>query len=172
MFLSSIFGVWTYFKNPWIWVFTLGLCSLYFAFLMLIRMVTRGADGSDPAGPGCLAQFLGVFLQAIIIAGFILLLLPILLGVSPELNPTTMEPLGFVAVRAGLLALIIVTVATFFPLIGPFLASSPGIEGFWIATLTFRLMSPLYVEALIGKGAVPKGTYPAAWETLGYFFIA
>lgn len=172
MFLSSILGVWSYFRNPWIWVFTIALCTLYFLFLIAIRLATRAGGESDPVGPGCLAQFLGVFVQATIISGFILLLLPILLGISHEMNPSTVEPLGFVAVRAGLLALIIVTVATFFPLIGPFLASSPGIEGFWIAILSFRFMSPLYVEAALGQKPVPTGTYPATWETLGYFFMA
>ena len=172
MLLNSITGAFAYFKNPWVGIFCLCLVLAYFTFLMTIRLATATAEDQDAAGPGCLTQFLGLFIQAFIIAAFILLLLPILLRVDSGVSLQAVEPLGFVAIRSGLLAMIFVTVVTFFPWIGTFLAASPGMESFLIATLAFRFLSPLYLEALIGPGTQLQALYPSWGVSLIYLILA
>jgi hypothetical protein len=156
----------TYFRNPWIWGFIITLPVLYFIYSLIIRWTSQPAAETRGAGPGCLLQILGLFLQAIGIASILLLLLPVLLGILEDVSWPAVEPLGFVAVRSGLFAMILVTVVSFFPWIGNFIASSPGLETFLLSFLTFRFLSPLYLEALIGKGIETKVFFPPWWIVL------
>lgn len=172
MLWNSIVGALSYFKNPWIGIFCSSLVLVYFFYLLIIRLVTNSAGNSDAAGPGCLTQFLGLFIQAFVIAVFVLLLLPLLLGTDHHISLHAVEPLGFVAVRSGLLAMILVTLVTFFPYVGNLLGASPGLESFLIATLTFRFLSPLYLEALLGQGFKLKTLYPPWPIALIYLVLA
>lgn len=161
-----LLGLKSYFGNPWIWGFIVVLPVLYFVYSWIIRMTTPPASESQGAGPGCLVQILGLFLQSIGIASVLLLLLPVLLGVSENISWSAMEPLGFVAVRSGLFAMILVTVASFLPGIGKILGSSPGLEAFLLSWLTFRFLSPLYLETSVGKGIDVKLFFPPWWIVL------
>ena len=119
------------------------------------------APDAESAGPGCLIQILGIFLQAIGIAVVLLLLLPILLGTASTLSWQAVEPLGFIAVRSGIFAMILVTIVSLFPYIGPLLASSPGVEAFLLCWLTFRFLSPLYLH--VGTEKETAGLFPPWW---------
>lgn len=158
-------GLGAYSRNPWLWFCFLGFIVFYFFYLILIRLGTRSAHAQG-AGPGCLVQILGLFIQSSGISLVILLTLPILLEVSSQLSWTAVRPMGFVAVRAGLIAMILVSLISFFPFLGPLLGSSPGLEAFVLALLTFRLLTPLYLHALLGPEVVMERFFPPWWFVL------
>ncbi len=141
-------------------------------FWYLIKKFSTFAADPERAGPGCLIQILGLLFQTILIALFVFLLLPIFLGQSQSISWQAVEPLGFVAIRASLLALIIVTLISFLPFLGRWMAGSPGLETFLLATLTFRFLSPLYINALVGDSIPMKSFFPGVWDSLGYLLMA
>jgi ABC-type transport system involved in multi-copper enzyme maturation permease subunit len=155
-----------YFQNPYLWGSLAVAPLFYFFYLWIIRKSTQADIEGQGAGPGCLVQILGLFLQAVMISSLILLLLPILLGVARQVSWQAVEPLGFVAIRSGLLAMILVTVLSFFPGVGKILGSSPGLETLLMSCLTFRFLAPLYLETLLGKGAPLKNYFPPWWIVL------
>jgi hypothetical protein len=138
----------------------------------LIQRLSPLAAEPERAGPGCLTQILDILIQTLLLAVFILICLPIFLERSSVLSWQEVEPLGFVAIRSSLLAMIGVTLLSFIPFIGRTLAGSPGLEVFLLATLTFRLMSPLYLEAWLGSEHNLVNFYPGLWDSLGYLLLA
>lgn len=173
-FFEILSGSLSYFTNPWIFLCLGGLLVFYFLYGLGIRKITdmslpQTPSEAPPGGPGCLTQFLGVFTQSFVVALFLLLLLPIFMGVSTQISWQAVEPLGFVAIRAGLLAMIWVTLLTFMPWIGARLAASPGLEFFTLATLAYRYMIPLYLEAYLGREIKIGEVYPSYLQLVLYF---
>jgi hypothetical protein len=150
-----------YLSNPLPLVLLVALPLLYFVYSWIIRWSSPMTAETQGAGPGCLIQILGVFLQAIGISVVLLLLLPVLLGVSSEISWQAVEPMGFIAIRAGLFAMILVTIVSFFPYIGNLLGSSPGVEAFLLCWLTFRFLAPLYLHAAMGTET--SNLFPPWW---------
>lgn len=175
-FSNILSEAFSYFVNPWVLLLVILLLALYFGYELGILKVTditlASAKADEPsAGPGCLIQFLGIFTQAFVVALFLLLLLPILMGVSSSIDWQQVEPLGFVAIRAGLLAMLSVTALSFIPWIGGQLAASPGLEFFTLATLTYRFMIPLYLEAYLKHSVVIGNIYPSYLKLACYFIL-
>jgi hypothetical protein len=172
LFLKSIMGGLQLWRHPEIWALTGAFLLLYLGYLWGIRWATEKGVHKDGAGPGCLVQVIGFLFEGMLMAAFLLLLLPTLVGPGPGLSWTQVEPMGFIAARAGILAAIAVSILTFFPVIGPFLAASPGMGIFLLGTVTYRLLTPKYLEALLGGNINLKNLYPGVWETLGYLLLA
>ncbi len=171
MFLKSISSGIQLFALPQVWWLLIPFIGLYLVFAWVIRLATHSKESQDAAAPGCLVPIVGILFQGLWMALFVLLLLPILLGIESEVSWNSVAPLVFVAIRAGILGTLILTLLTFLPKIGPLFASSPGLESFLLGSMTFRIASPAYLEAILGKGILHKNFYPGFLPTLGYFFF-
>lgn len=170
MFWKSILQGFNIFVQPAVGGGCLVMALAYLGYRWVIARFTNLPEGKDAMGPGCLIQVLGLLIQGLMIAFFVLLLLPVFLGTQTQLSWSSVEPMGFVAVRSGLLATFIVTLASFFPLIGPLIGNSPGLESFLISCLTFRLLSPLYLEALLGPQTFAH-LFPGVLPIAGYLLL-
>ncbi len=171
MFWQSIPKAFVLFSHPTV-AMTLGsylLLSVGFSYL--IGVFTQNPQSQTGAGPGCLVQVLGLLLQALLIAPVILFLLPLLLGALPQSHWSLVEPLSFVALRAGILAVCVVMFLSWSPWIGPFLSKNPGLETFLLATLTFRWLAPSWSFSSDPLAASPL-KFPNLWESLAYFVFA
>lgn len=171
-FWQSLTGFARYFNQIPLVLGILSLLLLLGLFAYLIRRLSPLGAEPERAGPGCLTQILDILIQTLLLALFILIFLPIFLERSSQLSWQEVEPLGFVAIRSSLLAMIAVTLLSFIPFVGRVLAGSPGLEAFLLATLTFRLMSPLYLEAWVGADANLANFYPGLWDSLAYLLLA
>lgn len=169
---ESLTGFIHYFQIPVIWFGLAGLLAGLSLFWFLMQKIFPFATSPERAGPGCLTQILDLLFQTLLVALFVLLLLPVLLGQGREISWQAVEPLGFVAIRSSLLAMILVTLISFIPWLGKWLAGSPGLEAFLLAVLTFRWLSPLYLEALVGQKVALSTLYPGVWDSLAYLLAA
>lgn len=158
--------------HPEVFLLSLLLIGLNMGFLISIRYATRPTENQDTVGPGCLVQVISLLFQGILIAIFVLLLLPILLGVGNHISWKSVEPMGFIAARSGILAMAILSFLCFFPFLGKFISSSPGIETFLLGALTFRFLSPKYIEAFLGEKSANASLYPNVWQSLIFLVLA
>jgi len=172
MFWKTLPKAFALFSNPWIALACLSLVLINFIFFIILRRGTQSKESNEGGGPGCLFQIVGLLFQGVTLALFVLLLLPILLGSSTRLSWQEVEPMGFIAARSGILAVLILSVLSFIPYLGRFLAGTPGLEAFLMATLTFRFLSPSYLEAMTGIKSKLTNLFPDFWASLGYLTLA
>lgn len=168
MFGQSILVGLDIFKFPLVLVCTLALLLLCLGFLILMRLLTNTAESQDAVGPGCLVPVVGLLFQGLLTSLFVLLLLPFLTLPQPTFSWSQVEPFAFIALRAGILATLVVFFISFVPFLGRFIASSPGLENFIIAVLLFRFLSPTFLMAQLKEKVLPPGLFPGVWETVGY----
>ena len=137
-----------------------------------LRWSTGQKEMQDAASAGCLAQIVGVLLQALLLGLFLLLLLPILLGLQTTISWSSVEPYAMLAARAGIAAALAVSILAFIPGLRQILAGSPGLEILIGGGILFRLLSHPYLEKIFGTKIPASSLYPNFLHCLGYLLLA
>jgi hypothetical protein len=171
MFWQSIIQGFIVLKTPGVMTLLLFAVLFYMAYLFLIRLATDQKESADAAGPGCLTQVLAIFFQGFLMGILILLLTPVLLGISHEISWPGIEPFVLIALRAGLIASLLLVALSFLPYVGRFLAASPALEVFLSGVLIFRLISPPYIAKTLPISLGKTSNYPRVWQILIYLVL-
>jgi len=172
MFIQSLgLGLQTFFESEAL-ALSILLVILNGLYLFLLRKITAAKASEGAAAPGCLTQILGILFQGFSMGFYVLLLLPLLLGISREIGLSSVESFILLASRAGILISLAVNLLAFIPFLGSQLAGSPGLEAFLVGAGIIRLTAPLLVEksalGILGKRLL----FPNLWESLGFILLA
>lgn len=142
------------------------------AFHGALRWTASQKENEDAFSAGCLAQVFGVLFQAFVLGCILVWLTPVLLELETRASWANVDPFVMVAIRAGVVAALAISVLSFLPFIGRFLAGSPGMEILIGGGLLFRLLSHPYLEGKLGHKIPPAAIYPGIWACLAYLAIA
>ncbi|HCU23978.1 MAG TPA: hypothetical protein DF383_03095 [Deltaproteobacteria bacterium] len=171
MFLTTFSQGWKIFGNLSVILFTLAFLAWQVFYFSAIRWASSRSGMSDAASTGCLTQVLGVLLQALGLGVLLLVLLPVLLGLQSQVSWNSVEAYAMLALRAAVLAAVAMSLLSFLPVLGRWLAGSPGLEILLGGGILFRLLSHPYLKAKFGEN-LPASLYPGFWESLVYLALA
>jgi hypothetical protein len=159
------------FGLPQAWLLIAALLTSYAFYFWLVRLATSAKESANAAAPGCLVQLVGILFQGLWMGLFVLLLMPLALGIG-EISWNQAESFALLTIRAGILASLAVALLSFIPGIGKLLGTNPGLEAFLIGAAVFRLSAPLWIER--GPWGKPENSvsFPNAWESLAYLAFA
>ncbi len=169
MFLKSILESTTLLTNPhilfliFLWLF---LQSIY---LLFIRLATNAKESQDAAAPGCLTLILGVLWNGVGLGGILLFALPIIFKMTTGFSWQWVEPYCLIALRSGLLGVLVMTALSLIPYLGKFIATSPGLETLGAGIVTVRLLSPSLLDKI--SPFIPHHPYPSILIVLGLFVL-
>ena len=114
----------------------------------------------------------GTVLHGILMSVIIAFLLPILLGGTSATPITGIIALLWPIIKTGIIAIIIITILTFIPLIGRFVANSPDIQVFLVGVISFRLLAGYPIKQILSKANIHGNVYPGFWASIGFLIIA
>ncbi len=137
-----------------------------------LRWTSSQKENEDALSAGCLAQIFGVLFQALALGILLAWLTPVLLNLESRAAWANVEPFLMVAIRAGVIAGLAISLLSFLPVVGRFLAGSPGMEVLIGGGLLFRLLSHPYLEGRLGHKIEAAAIYPGLAECLGYLALA
>lgn len=173
MFWNSLFAGMLVFLSWKIWVALL----LYLLANMLVLATGGGLfaaaeKGSGAAGTaGCLfTMFVPPLMQGVLMSIFVLFMYPVMLGVGDASSLQEALPMLWPMIRVGVLAIIFVVAVCFIPVLGAFIAESPGIQTFIVGAIIFRLFLGAGLHEL--GVTTTQSPYPSLWACLGYVVIS
>lgn len=172
MFLPSLSEGLKIFVHGPILIPTLIFLAAQVLFLSLIRWSTGQKEMEGAFSSGCLTQIVGVLFQALSLGLLLLWLLPVLLGVEAYPSWAAVEGFAMLAIRAGIVAALILSLLSFLPWVGTFMGGSPGLELLIGGAVLFRLLAHPYLEARLGHKIPGSAIFPGLWESLGYLLMA
>lgn len=156
-----------------VWLAVIIYMILSFLFLYIISKISGEDEYGGRAASGCLFYIIGgTAFHGMLMSIMISILLPILLGHNSTL------PLGIILsslwpiIKVGLIAIVAVTIISFIPLIGSFIANSPGIQGFIEGVIIFRLLSVSLIYKIMTQAELTGRIYPTFWQLIGFLIIA
>jgi hypothetical protein len=157
-----------------VWVAAIIYVFIELGFLLL----TFGSAKADinplgrKKGSGCLFyMFGGNLLHGVLMGLMVVFLLPIMLGGSSFLPLSAAGELAFPAVKAGIVAVIAVTLLCFIPIAGRFISRSQGLQAFIEGVIIFRILAGRYDDDILDAAA--SGTvYPGVLSSLAYLLIS
>lgn len=157
-----------------VWVAAFTYVFIEFGFLYLTFGSVR--DEADPLGrekgSGCLFYMLGGnLLHGVLMGLTVVFLLPIMLGGSSFLPLSEAGELAFTAVKAGIVAVIAVTLLCFIPIAGRFVSGSQGLQAFIEGVIIFRILAGRYDDDIL-DAAESGSVYPGVLTSLFYLLIS
>jgi len=173
MFWESIIAGLAILGHWQVWVAAVLYMTINFAFLMIVAKMAREDESGGRMATGCLFHMIGgTVLHGILMGLMVAFLLPILLG-GPSAAPIS----GIIAllwriIKIGVITIVAVTILCIIPLIGRFIASSPGIQAFLEGVIIFRLLSGYAIDQILTKANVQGSVYPGFWASIGFLIIA
>jgi len=172
MFWQSFIDGWTSLAQPRVFIATLVLIVLYLGYSHTLRKTTSLKESEGAAAPGCLLQVLATLIEGFAIGIYVLILLPVLLEKMSSSNLPDLQSFALLAIRAGIIATLVLTLLSFLPYLRSFMARRPGLQIFLMGMTVFRLVAPLYVErsALGALGVRPE--FPGFGLSLLYLAVA
>ena len=141
-------------------------------FHAVLRWTSVQKENEDAISAGCLTQIFGVLFQTLALSCLIAWLTPVLLGLEGRASWASIEPFLMVAIRAGVIAALAISLLSFLPFVGRFLGGSPGMEVLVGGGLLFRLLSHPYLEGRLGRKIAAASVYPRLGECLCYLLLA
>lgn len=158
-----------------VWVAVILYVAVNFVFLMIVAIATiaKEDESSRRMAMGCLFRMIGgTVLHGLLMGLMVAFLLPILLG-GPSTTPVSaIIALLWPIIKAGVIAVVAVTILTFIPLIGGFIANSPGIQAFLEGVIILRVLSGYAIDQILTEAHVQGIVYPGFWESIGFLVIA
>ena len=149
--------------------------AINLAFLMTVAVVGVGNEyeSGGRMAAGCLVRMIGgTVLHGLLMGSMIAFLLPILLGGTSAAPISAIIPLFWPIIKAGVIAVVAVTVLTFIPLIGGLVANSPGMQAFLEGAIIFRLFSGHTIDEILTEANLQGPVYPGLWQSVGFLVIA
>ena len=173
MFWKSIIEGLAILSHWQIWVATILYMAVNFAFLMIAATVAGKDESGGRMATGCLFHMIGgTVLHGILMGLMVAFLLPILLG-GPSAAPiSAIIALLWPIIKIGVIAIVAISILSFIPLIGGFVANSPGIQAFLAGVIIFRLLSGYVIDQILTEANVQGSVYPGFWASLGFLVIA
>ena len=163
----AIFGHWQ------VWGTFVLYMIVSFAFLMILVKVVGEGKSVGRFAIGCLFRMImGPVLHGILMSLTIAFLLPILLGASSATPVSAIIASMWWTIIIGVFAIVVVTMLTVIPVIGGFIADSPGIQAFMEGVIIFRFLSVDAIDQIMTEANVQGSVYPGFWVSIGYLIIA
>jgi hypothetical protein len=172
MFWQSLWHGLKIFGNADVLIAVLVFFAAEALFHGAVRWTASQKENEDAFSAGCLAQIFGVLFQALVLGCLLAWLSPVLLGLETRAAWANIEPFVIVAIRAGVIAALAISVLSFLPVVGRLVAGSPGVEILIGGGILFRLLSHPYLEGRLGRKITAASIYPGIAECLGYIALA
>lgn len=156
------------------WRILLGMvaCALAnFGFLMATGKIWSGESGPRKLGGCMMMMILGPLVQGFIMSSYIAVYYPVLLG-GKEVNSMaavlgSLWPI-LVAGGVGVISIMLVSIV---PIIGGFVANSPGVSSFLQAVIIFRIFCSSQLEELARQMDISAIVYPGFWGSIGFIIV-
>jgi len=156
-----------------VWIPVVAYMTINFVFLMIVANMVGEEKSGGRMATGCLFHMIGgTVLHGTLMSLMVAFLLPILLGSSTAAPITEIIALLYPIIKIGIIAIIAVTILSIVPIIGRFIADSPGIQAFLEGVIIFRLLSGYTIEQMLTEAHVQSNVFPGFWLSIGYLIIA
>ncbi|MBM3862364.1 MAG: hypothetical protein FJ385_00200 [Verrucomicrobia bacterium] len=157
------------------WHILVGMAGVSIASILypLISGLTMG-DGESSAriGAGCFLVIVGgPLIQAIAVSGFVLLCLPAIIGGGGFTPGEVIGPLFWPVFKAGFLAMLLVLVLCFIPIVGRMISDTPGVPVFLQGIFMLKPIAKKLYYAITDGSRLPDSAFPSFWDCLGYILI-
>lgn len=181
MFWKSVIAGFGVLQSPAIWVgiilYALATLSFFLTVGTLGKLIERHQTrGQMAPGIGCLFSLLGSLLaplfQGALMAVFTAFLMPVMLGGEGATPVSVVAEWLWPIIGAGLIAVVAVIALCFLPLVGHFVARSPGVQAFIEGVIILRLFWGTEIEKLSLRISPSVSVYPGFWASMGYLMIA
>jgi len=157
------------------WHILVGMAGVSIASLLypLIVGLTMGKGESGARmGTGCFLMLVGgPLIQAVAVSGFILLCLPAIIGGGGFTPSAVVGPLVWPVFKAGFLAMLLVLVLCLIPIVGHFIANTPGVPVFLQGIFMLKPISKKLYFTITEGVKLPETAFPSFWNCLVYITI-
>jgi hypothetical protein len=157
------------------WHILVGMAAVSIASILyrVIVGLTVGDGESDArVGTGCFLMIVGgPLIQAVAVSAFVLLCLPAIIGGQGFTPAAAIGPLFWPVFKAGFLAMLLVLVLCFIPIVGRFISKTPGVPIFLQGIFMLKPISKKLYYAITGGARLPDSAFPSFWSCLGYVVI-
>jgi hypothetical protein len=173
VFWKSIIEGFTILGQWEVWLAAVLYLAVNFAFLMVVAKMIGEEELGWRIGAVWLFHMIGgTILHGILMGLTIAFLLPILLGGASAAPISAIGALLWPLIKIGVIAIIAVTILSFIPVIGAFIAHSPGIQAFLEGLIIFRFLSGYAIEQILAEAGIQGSVYPGFWACIGFLIIA
>lgn len=114
----------------------------------------------------------GTIFQGILLSIVIFYLAPIMFGANEAMPLKSFSYYAWPIAKAGLIAVVSVSILIFIPIIGTLIIRTPGLDGFIEGVIIFRIFSARFVDFSLEKANISSNIYPGIWYSIGYLIIA
>jgi hypothetical protein len=171
MFWSSVIQGIAAFFNWHIVVGTMGVVAVAVAVPLLAGLAGGKQDSAVRTSGGCLVLIIGgPVAQASAISGFVLLCLPAILGNGGFTPLAVIAAIWWPVLKTGLLVMGGIVLLSLVPILGHFIANTPGVPLFLQGIFLIRPLTEEIYLAATGKN-LPSTVFPGFWACVGYVAI-
>jgi len=173
MFWKSIIAGLAILGHWQVWVAAILYMAVNFAFLMILATVVGESESGGRMATGCLLHMIGgTVLHGILMGLMVSFLLPILLGGSSVTPISQIIAQLWAIIKIGVIAVVAVIILSIVPIIGAFIANSPGIQAFLEGIIILRLLLAPVIEEILNVVNAQVSIYPGFWASIGFLIIA
>jgi len=157
-----------------VWV-AVGLYVLgTFGYLLMVGMMMGDQGSGVRMGVGCVFHtFAGPIVQGLMMAIMVAFLLPVMLsgGEAGGLSLSELASWWLPVVVSGVVAVVVVVLLCFIPVVGGIISESTGIMGFLMGIIVLRLLVGSELESLVEGADASEQIYPGFWASVGFLVI-
>jgi hypothetical protein len=173
MFWNSVLNGLSVLFHWQVWVALTLYAIAHFAWLIGVGLLMGNSYSGGRMAAGCLTNMVGgTILQAILLGLLVFFLTPIMLGGNQAMPVNLIGTFAWQIFVASFIAMVIVFILCCIPVVGGFIANTPGLSDFIQGIIIFRLFSATFIEHFLEKAGLSKDIYPGFWQSLGYFILA
>lgn len=157
------------------WHILVGMVGVSTAAILhpMIVGLTMGDNKSGArVGSGCFLMIVGgPLIQAIAVSAFVLFCLPAIIGGQGFTPTVAIGTLFWPVFKTGFLAMLMVLVLCFIPIVGRLIAETPGVPVFLQGIFMMKPISKKLYYAISDGTRLPDSAFPSFWSCLGYVVI-
>lgn len=174
MFWSTVLGGFEILGHWQAWLALIFYLFANWARIYGIRLLLRRSESESKTFFGFALHIIGgAIFQGILISIIIFYLAPIIMFGGNE--ATSLKSFSYFAwpiAKAGLIAVVSVSIIRFIPMIGTLIVITPGLDGFIEGVIIFRIFSARFVDVSLENAQISTNIYPGVWYSIGYLIIA
>jgi hypothetical protein len=168
VFWKAVISGLSIFQYGDVWLVLFFYISAHIGLLLLI-----GGIGSKNESAGCLSYFIiGGIGEAALNSLLIAFLMYYMLGIPEIVSIAIIYKMLWELIKVGVLAAIVTLLITLIPIIGSFIANSPGLINFIQGLIIFRILASDFVSGMLTHYDATGSVYPSLLQLLGFFVIA
>jgi len=173
VFWSSVLGGFRILGHWQVWVALIAYAILNWVWLIGLGLLAGDDESGGRMAFGCITHTIGgTIFQAVLISLMVFYLAPIMLGAAKAMPLKFFSEFAWPVAKAGIIATVAVLILSFIPLIGGFIANTPGLGEFIEGVIIFRIFSANFIESFLKKTEISTDIYPGFWYSTGYFIVA